>query len=174
MRIVLLLALCALLCCSLGHKQKDCLSRESILQPLIKEMIHTSVFIQKSLDRDNTPFHRILGNINKCYKKLNVADFKRILELYDEHVFKKLWKNSDRQSIVMFLDSFKRLKNTMERCESEGKKTLSLCAREDLKKFEDTLMMSDQGVQIKAVREFHNVLVWISFSMGRRTHEKIH
>ncbi|KAK7129950.1 hypothetical protein R3I94_009157 [Phoxinus phoxinus] len=180
MRIVTLLALCAVLCCSQGHMQEECL-KERIPLHMIKEMIKTSKFIREPLDRDNKPFHRILGQLKNCYKKrkLNVADLKRILEIYDEHVFQKLWKNNAHQSTKMFLEFFKRLKGNMESCfsltpETEGKRTLSLCAREKLKKIEDTFMMPEPGVQIKAMREFHNVLVWISLSMDRsRTHKKI-
>ncbi|XP_056100396.1 interleukin-26 [Rhinichthys klamathensis goyatoka] len=176
MRIVTLLALCALLCCSQGQMQEECLNKIIPLH-MIKEMINASKFIQEPLDRDNKPFHRILGQLKNCYKKrkLNVADLKRILEIYDEHVFQKLWKNKTHQSTKMFMEFFKRLKGKIEFCETEGKQTLSSCAREKLKKIEDTFMMPEPGVQIKAMREFHNVLVWISLSMDRRrrTHKKI-
>lgn len=94
MRIVTLLALCALLCCSQGQMQEECLN-ESIPLHMINEMINTSKFIQKTLDvsilihkvticvfkrvtcitnvllllqRDNKPFHRILGQLKNCYK----------------------------------------------------------------------------------------------------------
>ncbi|XDV24902.1 hypothetical protein PO909_028932 [Leuciscus waleckii] len=146
MRIVTLLALCCctLLCCSQGHMQEDCLN-ENIPLHMIKDMINTSKFFQKSLDRDNKPFHQILGKLKNCFtkRKLNVADLKRILEIYDEHVFQKLWKTKTHQSTTtnMFMDSFKRLKGRMEHCETEGIQTLSSCAREKLKKLEDTFMM---------------------------------
>nr|AQX17675.1 IL-26 [Ctenopharyngodon idella] len=173
MRIVTLLALCALLCCSQGHKEEECLNH-NIQLPLIKDMINTSELLQKPLDRDNRPFHRILGKLKKCYKKLNVADLKRILEIYEEHVFLKMWKNDTHHSTKKFMDSFMRLKNVMEICEPKGQKTLSICARENLKTIEDTLMTDEPGVHIKAMREFRSVLVWISLAMDRsRTHEKI-
>ncbi|KAK9975859.1 hypothetical protein ABG768_021090 [Culter alburnus] len=173
MRIVTLLALCALLCCSQGHKHEECLNH-NIQLPMIKDMINTSELIEQPLDKDNRPFHRILRKLKNCYKKLNVADFKRILEIYEEHVFQKMWKNDTRQSTKMFMDSFKRLKAVMENCEPKGKQTLSICARENLKTIEDTLMMDEPGVHIKAMREFRSVLVWITLAMDRRrTHEKI-
>ncbi|ROI15398.1 hypothetical protein DPX16_12950 [Anabarilius grahami] len=123
MRIVTLLALCALLCCSQGHKQEECLNH-NIPLPMIKDMINTSELIEEPLD------------------KLNVADFKRILEIYEEHVFQKMWKNDTPQSTNIFMDYFKRLKTAMEICEPKGKQTLSICARENLKTIEDTLMMT--------------------------------
>ncbi|KAG1953099.1 interleukin-26 [Pimephales promelas] len=174
MRIITLLALCALLCCSQGQMQEECLN-EIIPPHMIKEMINASKFIQERLDRDDKPFHRILGQLKKCYMKrrMNVADLKRILEIYDEHVFQKLWKNNNHhQSTKMFLEVFKRLKSNIEFCETEGKQTLSSCAREKLKKIEDTFRMPEPRVQSKAMREFHNVLVWISLSMDKKTHKK--
>ncbi|XP_077089937.1 interleukin-26 [Siphateles boraxobius] len=167
-----LCALCALLCCSQGQMQEECLD-ESIPRHMIKEMITTSKVIQEPLDRDNKPFHRLLGKLKNCYKKLNVADLKRILEIYDEHVFQKLWKNNTHQSTKVFMEFFKRLKVSMEFCANEGKQTLSFCAREKLKKIEDTFLKPEPEVQIKAMREFHNVLVWISTMERRRTHKKI-
>ncbi|XP_048012060.1 interleukin-26 isoform X2 [Megalobrama amblycephala] len=157
-----------------GHKQEECLNN-NIQLPMIKDMINTSELIEQPLDKDNKPFHSILRNLKKnCYKKLNVADFKRILEIYDEHVFQKMWKNDTRQSTKMFMDSFKRLQDVIENCEPKGKKILSICARENLKTIEDTLMMDEPGVRIKAMREFRSVLVWITLAMDRRrTHEKI-
>ncbi|KAL1275718.1 hypothetical protein QQF64_035341 [Cirrhinus molitorella] len=171
MRIVTLLALCAVLCCSQGHKQEECLNQH-IPPTMIKDMMETSEFIQKSLPRDSAPFHRILGKLKKCSKKLNVADFKRILEIYDEHVFQNLWKNNTHQLPKMFMDSFVRLKDTMEICETKGKQTLSLCAREDLKTIEDTFKTLQPKGLFKAQSEFRSVLVWISIAMDKkRTHE---
>uniref|UniRef100_A0A672JYN6 Interleukin 26 n=1 Tax=Sinocyclocheilus grahami TaxID=75366 RepID=A0A672JYN6_SINGR len=171
MRIVALLALCTVLCSSQGHKQEECLNQH-ITPPMIKDMMETSELIQKSLPRDNAPFHRILGKLKKCSKKLNVADFKRILEIYDEHVFQKLWKNNSHQLPKMFTDSFVRLKDMMEICETKGKQTPSLCARENLKTIEDTIKMLQPKGLLKAQSEFRHVLVWISIAMDKsRTHE---
>ncbi|XP_050963139.1 interleukin-26 [Labeo rohita] len=172
MRIVTLLALCAALCCSQGHKQEECLSRHIPLT-MIKDMMETSEHIQKSLPRDDEPFQRILGKLSKrCSRKLNVADFKRILEIYDEHVFQKLWKNNTHQHLKMFTDSFARLKDMVEICETKGKQTLSLCARENLKTIEDTFKTLQPKGLFKAQSEFRNVLSWISSAMDkRRTHE---
>uniref|UniRef100_A0A9J8DHH8 Interleukin 26 n=1 Tax=Cyprinus carpio carpio TaxID=630221 RepID=A0A9J8DHH8_CYPCA len=145
MRIVTLLTLCAVLWCSQGRKQEECLNQH-ITPPMIKDMMETSELIQKSLPKDNAPFHRILGKLKNCSKKLNVADFKRILEIYNEHVFQKLWKNNSQQLPKMFMGSFLRLKYKMEICETEGSQTLSLCGEENLKTIEDT---------IKMVRDIH-------------------
>ncbi|KAF4114724.1 interleukin-26 [Onychostoma macrolepis] len=173
MRIVTLLALCAVLCCSQGHKQEECLNQQ-ILPPMIKDMMETSELIQKYLPRDNAPYHRILEKLaqKRCSRKLNVADFKRILEIYDEHVFQKLWKNNTHQLPKMFMASFARLKDRVEICETKGKKTLSRCARVNLKTIEDKLKMLQPNGLFKAQREFSSVLVWISNAMDKsRTHE---
>uniref|UniRef100_A0A672JYS9 Interleukin 26 n=1 Tax=Sinocyclocheilus grahami TaxID=75366 RepID=A0A672JYS9_SINGR len=156
MRIVALLALCTVLCSSQGHKQEECLNQH-ITPPMIKDMMETSELIQKSLPRDNAPFHRILGKLKKCSKKLNVADFKRILEIYDEHVFQKLWKNNSHQLPKMFTDSFVRLKDMMEICNILVKLL--------------KLQLQPKGL-LKAQSEFRHVLVWISIAMDKsRTHE---
>uniref|UniRef100_A0A8C1WAW7 Interleukin 26 n=1 Tax=Cyprinus carpio TaxID=7962 RepID=A0A8C1WAW7_CYPCA len=107
-----------------------------------------------------------------CALKLNVADFKRILEIYNEHVFQKLWKNNSQQLPKMFMGSFLRLKYKMEICETEGSQTLSLCGEENLKTIEDTIKMLQPKSLLKAQSEFRQVLVWISIAMDkRRTHE---
>uniref|UniRef100_A0A8C2F203 Interleukin 26 n=1 Tax=Cyprinus carpio TaxID=7962 RepID=A0A8C2F203_CYPCA len=201
MRIVTLLTLCAVLWCSQGRKQEECLNQH-ITPPMIKDMMETSERIQKSLpvsiwiytwtpitmctfnkvtcitnvllllQKDNAPFHRILGKLKNCSKKLNVADFKRILEIYNEHVFQKLWKNNSQQLPKMFMGSFLRLKYKMEICETEGNQTLSLCGEENLKTFEDTIKMLQPKSLLKAQSEFRQVLVWISIAMDKsRTHE---
>ncbi|XP_056311061.1 interleukin-26 [Danio aesculapii] len=169
MRILILFALCALLYWSEGHKQEECLKRE-IRLPMIREMLSMSQDIHKSLPRDNKPFHRILGKLKKC-KELNVPDFKRVLEIYDEHVFEKMWDELPTQ----FIDYFKRLKGIMQNCATEGKPTQSRCAKEKLKKFEHTLMKLQPDGKTKALSEFHSVLLWISSGMDRRkTYKKIH
>jgi len=57
---------------------------------------------------------------------MNVADLKRILEIYDEHVFQKLWKNNNHhQSTKMFLEVFKRLKSKIEFCVSKTSLTFT-------------------------------------------------
>ncbi|XP_042577884.1 interleukin-26 [Cyprinus carpio] len=171
MWIVTLLALCTVLCCAQGHKQEECLNLH-ITPPMIKDMMETSELIQRHLPRDNAPFHRILVKLKKCSKKLNIPDFKRILEIYDEHVFQKLWKNSTYQLPKLFMDSVARLKDTMEICETKGKQTPSHCARENLKTIEDKLKTLQPNGLCKAQSEFRSVLVWISYAMDkRRTHE---
>ncbi|KTF79782.1 hypothetical protein cypCar_00032765, partial [Cyprinus carpio] len=67
MRIVTLLTLCAVLWCSQGRKQEECLNQH-ITPPMIKDMMETSELIQKSLPKDNAPFHRILGKLKNCSK----------------------------------------------------------------------------------------------------------
>uniref|UniRef100_A0A671QND1 Interleukin 26 n=1 Tax=Sinocyclocheilus anshuiensis TaxID=1608454 RepID=A0A671QND1_9TELE len=171
MRIVTLLTLCAVLCCAQGHKQEECLNLH-ITPPMIKDMMETSELIHKSLPRDNAPFQRILGKLKKCSRKLNVPDIKRILEIYDEHVFQKLWKNNTHQLPNLFMDSFTRLMDIIENCETKGKQTPSHCARENLKTIEDKLKMLQPKGLFKAQIEFRSVLVWISNTMDKsRTHE---
>ncbi|XP_059367889.1 interleukin-26 [Carassius carassius] len=171
MRIVTMLALCTVLCCALDQKQEECLNLH-ITPPMIKDIMETSELIQKYLPRDNAPYHQILGKLKKCSKKLNAPDFKRILEIYDEHVFQNLWKNNTHQLPKLFMDSFARLKDMMEICETKGKQTLSQCARENLKTIEDKLKMLQPNGLYKAQSEFRSVLVWISNAMDKsRTHE---
>ncbi|XP_065146192.1 interleukin-26 [Paramisgurnus dabryanus] len=167
MRILTLLALCAFLCCSQGREQEECL-KENIRLPMIKEMQQTFPEIHKSLPKDTRASKRILGKLKKCSK--NIADFKQLLDIYDEHVFQKLLKNHPHQIPGAFMNSFKTLRNDMDRCVNRGPQTPSRCARETLKKMKK-LTQDDLH---KAVSEFQNVLLWISQTMDRgRSHKKI-
>ncbi|XP_056605001.1 interleukin-26 [Triplophysa dalaica] len=171
MRIITLLALCAILGCSQGHQQEECL-REHIRFPMIKEMLNISKHIHKSLPKDNRASKRILGKHKKCYK--NIADFKHLLDIYEDHVFQKLWKNNAHLRPKIFMDSFRTLKDVMDRCVNRGPQIQSRCARENLKKMEDNFSKLKPDDLYKAVSEFQNVLVWISLAMDRgRSHKKI-
>ncbi|KAA0720938.1 hypothetical protein E1301_Tti002053 [Triplophysa tibetana] len=146
MRIITLLALCAISGCTQGNQQEECL-RENIRFPMIREMLNISKHIHKSLPKDSRASKRILGKHKKCYK--NIADFKHLLDIYEDQVFQKLWKNNAHLRPKSFMDSFRTLKNVMDRC----------LKPDDL---------------YKAVSEFQNVLVWISLAMDRgRSHKTI-
>ncbi|XP_043093706.1 interleukin-26 [Puntigrus tetrazona] len=173
MRIVTLLALCAVLSCSQGHQQEECLN-QNIPLLMIKNMIETSELIEKSLPKDNAPSRRILQKLKRCSKKLNVADIKRILEIYDEHVFQKFWSNNNEQLPQQFTAPFSRLRDQVEICETKGKRTLSHCVKDNIYTIEETLKKLRRKDLSKAQSEFSTVLVWISDAMDRSRTRKTH
>uniref|UniRef100_A0A4W4DMQ8 Interleukin 26 n=1 Tax=Electrophorus electricus TaxID=8005 RepID=A0A4W4DMQ8_ELEEL len=103
LRILTVLVFTALMRSCPGDKkakcaQVDCLMRYVSL-PMIKDMSRT------------------LKSINKSLQKLNIADINKILEIYEDHIFKKLW-TSDTEGPKRFIHSFCTLKDNVGSCVS--------------------------------------------------------
>uniref|UniRef100_A0A3B4DBI7 Uncharacterized protein n=1 Tax=Pygocentrus nattereri TaxID=42514 RepID=A0A3B4DBI7_PYGNA len=148
--ILTLLALAALIHTCPGAKnrrdaQVDCLAR-CIRPKMINDMMNTLKDISRSLpvSRGKTT--------DKC--KMNVADINKILEIFEDHVFKKLW-NSETKDPKSFTHAFNTLKDSMERC-------VSTCSP-----LQDCRLSADE--LWRAAGDFQIVLEWISFYIGKKS-----
>ncbi|KAI4876058.1 hypothetical protein NFI96_030107, partial [Prochilodus magdalenae] len=114
------------------HTQTNCLAR-CIKPKMIQEMMSTLQDIHRSVPNVNkeqgrhqryvpkfllkcTHVKRI--GLNFPEQKLDVAEINRILEIYEDHVFKKLW-NKETKNPKSFTHAFNTLKHSVEQCQSQ-------------------------------------------------------
>ncbi|XP_036431260.1 interleukin-26 [Colossoma macropomum] len=170
--ILTLLALAALIRTCSGAKNKrdaqvDCLAR-CIRPKMINDMMNTLKDISRSLPNVNKEQNRQQRYVPKSYmKKMNVADINKILEIYEDHVFRKLW-NSETKDPKSFTHAFNTLKDSMERCKDRSQATLTRNTREMIKNMEERFKMLSADELWRAAGDFQIVLEWISFYMGKK------
>ncbi|XP_076860616.1 interleukin-26 [Brachyhypopomus gauderio] len=174
LRILTLLVFTALLRSCPGDKkakcaQVDCLMRYISL-PMIKDMSKTLKTINKSLQSENRRHVRYLPKL--YIKKMNIADISKILEIYEDYIFRKLW-TSDTDGPRRFIHSFRTLKDNVESCKHRGPATFSNHARKKIKEMEQDYQKLETEEILNALRDFEMVLHWISVYIDKKlSHRK--
>ncbi|XP_034169135.1 interleukin-26 [Pangasianodon hypophthalmus] len=149
--------------------QVNCL--ESCLPlPMMKDMMKTLKSISKPWPSDSRRHKRYLPKL--YIKKLNIADINKMLGIYEDHVFNKLWTH-DVEYPDRFIHSFYRLRVSVERCKDRGQAELTRYARKKIKGMEEAFKKLQSEELSKAAGDFETILRWISLYTDKKlSHSK--
>ncbi|KAF7693953.1 interleukin-26 [Silurus meridionalis] len=149
--------------------QVNCLA-SSLPLPMLKDMIKTLKSISKPWPSDSRRHKRYLP---KFYiKKLNIADINKMLGIYEDHVFKKLWSN-DIDYPERFIHSFYRLRVSVEHCKHNSQAEFTRYARKKIKGMEEAFKKLHSDELSKAAGDFETILRWISLYTDKKlSHSK--
>ncbi|GAA6097235.1 interleukin-26 [Tachysurus ichikawai] len=167
-------ALAALVRICPGEKRARCAQVSCLASclplPMMKDMIKTLKSISKPWPSDSRRHKRFLP---KFYiKKLNIADINKMLGIYEDHVFMKLWSH-DIDYPERFVHSFYRLKISVERCKENGQAELTRYARKKIKEMEEAFKKLQSTELSQAVGDFETILRWISLYIDKNlSHSK--
>ncbi|KAG7320381.1 hypothetical protein KOW79_016234 [Hemibagrus wyckioides] len=149
--------------------QVNCLAN-CLPLPMMKDMIKTLKSISKPWPNDNRRHRRYLP---KFYiKKMNIADINKMLGIYEDHIFMKLWSH-DTEYPEKFIHYFYRLRVSVERCKDHGQAELSRYARKKIKQMEEAFKKLQSEELSHAAGDFETILRWISlYSDKKMPHSK--
>ncbi|TSK13258.1 hypothetical protein Baya_0132 [Bagarius yarrelli] len=151
-RFLILLFLAALVRFCPGEKSARCAQVNCLASclplPMLKDMIKT------------------LRSISKPWPKLNIADINKMLEIYEDHVFRKLWSH-DIDLPERFIIFFHRLRVSVERCKDHVQAKLTRYAKKKIKGMEEAFKKLQSEELSQAAGDFDTILHWISFYIDR-------
>ncbi|KAF5908394.1 interleukin 26 [Clarias magur] len=148
--------------------QVNCLA-SCLPLPMMKDMIKTLKSISMLRPSDERRHKRYLPKL--YIKKLNIADIDKMLGIYEDHVFKKLWSH-DIDYAERFIHSFYRLRISVELCKNRGQAELTRYARKKIKGMEEVFKKLQSEELVKAAGDFETILRWISLYTDKKLSHK--